>query len=174
MVSSAYGLWYDIRRHRQPPGNVSHVTALSTIYQLLAAWYHFRMDYASTEVKDDRRNRILASAPLLVIASSRLDGPRPRVPLPAIPQGQPRTGPVNCAMADVLAEPLTGMLQPVPGQAFGPDGPLGGIVPSARGPWARTSSPTGGLQTRTPMRRPTNPNAAITDSAGTAGEGPSD
>ena len=61
--------WYDI-----PPVIASHpVTSmfltLSILTGLLAGWYHFRMDYAGhTEVKDNRRNRVLASTPLLVVA----------------------------------------------------------------------------------------------------------
>ncbi|MGB7869182.1 MAG: arabinosyltransferase domain-containing protein, partial [Mycobacterium sp.] len=61
-----YGVpWYDI-----PPVIASHpVTSmfltLSILTGLLAGWYHFRMDYAGhTEVKDSRRNRVLASTPL--------------------------------------------------------------------------------------------------------------
>lgn len=55
--------------------------------------------------------------------------------------------PTSCAMADdVLAEPdaNAGMLQPLPGQTFGPDGPLGGSTRSASNPtaWATTCSPT--------------------------------
>ena len=42
---------------------------------LLAGWYHFRMDYAGhTEVRDNRRNRVLASTPLLVVATIMVVG----------------------------------------------------------------------------------------------------
>src|ERR1700742_1878091 len=142
-----YGVpWYDI-----PPVIASHpVTSmfltLSILTGLLAAWQHFRMDYAGhTEVKDNRRNRVLASTPLLVVATimvlgevgSLAKGAVFRYPvfttakanLAAIASG---LSPTSCAMGDdVLVEPdpNAGLLQPVPGQSFGPDGPLGGINP---------------------------------------------
>ncbi|MBV9353685.1 MAG: arabinosyltransferase domain-containing protein, partial [Mycobacterium sp.] len=142
-----YGVpWYDI-----PPVIASHpVTSmfltLSILTGLLAAWQHFRMDYAGhTEVEDNRRNRVLASTPLLVVATimvlgevaSLAKGAVFRYPeyttgkanLAAVTSG---LSPASCAMADdVLAEPdpNAGMLQPVPGQQFGSAGPLGGINP---------------------------------------------
>ena len=43
--------------------------ALAIVTGLLAGWLHFRMDYAGhTEVANTRRNRVLASTPLLVVA----------------------------------------------------------------------------------------------------------
>src|SRR4029450_3209446 len=43
--------------------------ALAIATGLLAGWLHFRMDYARpTEVAHTRRNRVLASPPLLVVA----------------------------------------------------------------------------------------------------------
>lgn len=150
---------------------------LSILTGLLAAWYHFRMDYAGhTEVKDNRRNRILASTPLLVVAVIMVAGEVGsmakaavfRYPLYTTAKANLTalsTGLSSCAMADdVLAEPdpNAGMLQPVPGQAFGPDGPLGGISPVGFKPEGvgedLKSDPVvskPGLST--PMRRPTNP-----------------
>jgi arabinosyltransferase A len=113
---------------------------------LLAGWLHFRMDYAGhTEVANTRRNRVLASTPLLVVAvimvvlevGSMAKGAAQRYPVyttakanvDALASGLSKT---SCAMADdVLVEPDTnaGMLQPVPGQHFGQYGPLGGENP---------------------------------------------
>ncbi|SEH57626.1 arabinosyltransferase A [Mycolicibacterium rutilum] len=113
---------------------------------LLAGWLHFRMDYAGhTQVADTRRNRVLASTPLLVVATimvvlevgSMAKGAVQRYPVyttakanvSALKSGLSET---SCAMADdVLVEPDTnaGLLQPVPGQRFGEYGPLGGEDP---------------------------------------------
>jgi arabinosyltransferase A len=85
--------------------------------------------------------------------------------------------PNSCAMADdVLAEPDAndGMLQPVSGQKFGPGGPLGGINPVAFKPEGVGDD----LQSDPVVTKPgvvnsdaspNKPNAAISDSAGTAG-----
>lgn len=119
---------------------------LALLTGLLAGWLHFRMDYAGhTEVADTRRNRVLASTPLLVVATimvilevgSMAKGAVQRYPvyttakanLSALTSGLSDT---SCAMADdVLVEPDTnaGLLQPVPGQRFGQYGPLGGENP---------------------------------------------
>ena len=113
---------------------------------LLAGWLHFRMDYTGhTEVANTRRNRVLASTPLLVVAvimvvlevGSMAKGAAQRYPVyttakanvDALSSGLSKT---SCAMADdVLVEPDTnaGLLQPVPGQRFGRYGPLGGENP---------------------------------------------
>lgn len=110
---------------------------------LLAAWQHFRLDYAGhTEVKPTRRNRILASTPLLAVATimvlvevgSMAKAAAARYPvyttakanIAALRSGLSDT---SCAMADdVLAEPdpNAGLLQPLPGQPYGPDGPWAG------------------------------------------------
>jgi arabinosyltransferase A len=120
--------------------------ALAILTGLLAGWLHFRMDYAGhTEVADNRRNRILASSPLLVVAiimvvlevGSMAKAGAQRYPVyttakanvGALKSGLSKT---SCAMADdVLVEPDTnaGMLQPVPGQQWGQYGPLGGTDP---------------------------------------------
>ncbi|OBF89736.1 arabinosyltransferase [Mycobacterium sp. 852002-51152_SCH6134967] len=120
--------------------------ALAIITGLLAGWLHFRMDYAGhTEVANTKRNRVLASTPLLVVATimvvlevgSMAKGAVQRYPVyttakanfSALKSGLSDT---SCAMADdVLVEPDTnaGMLQPVPGQRFGEYGPLGGEDP---------------------------------------------
>jgi arabinosyltransferase A len=120
--------------------------ALAIVTGMLAGWLHFRLDYAGhTEVADTRRNRVLASTPLLVVATvmvvlevgTMAYGAARRYPvyttakanIDALASGLSKT---SCAMADdVLVEPdaNAGMLQPVPGQPFGPGGPLGGANP---------------------------------------------
>jgi arabinosyltransferase A len=187
-----YGVpWYDI-----PPVIASHpVTSmfltLSILTGLLAAWYHFRMDYAGhTEVKDNRRNRVLASTPLLVVAvimvlgevGSLAKGAVFRYPLyttakanlAAIASG---LSPTSCAMGDdVLAEPdpNAGLLQPAPGQTFGPDGPLGGInpvgfKPDGVGDDLRSNPVVTKPGVVNSDASPNKPNATMSDSAGTAG-----
>ncbi|BBZ72519.1 putative arabinosyltransferase A [Mycobacterium paraseoulense] len=187
-----YGVpWYDI-----PPVIASHpVTSmfltLSILTGLLAAWQHFRMDYAGhTEVEDNRRNRVLASTPLLVVATimvigevaSLTKGAVFRYPLyttgkanlAAITSG---LSPTSCAMADdVLTEPdpNAGMLQPAPGQAFGPDGPLGGkgpvgFKPDGVGDDLRSYPVVTKPGVVNSDASPNKPNAAMSDSAGTAG-----
>jgi arabinosyltransferase A len=120
--------------------------ALAIVTGLLAGWLHFRMDYAGhTEVANTRRNRVLASTPLLVVAlimvvlevGSLAKGAAQRYPtyttakanVKALASGLSAD---SCAMADdVLVEPDTnaGLLQPVPGQRVGQYGPLGGESP---------------------------------------------
>jgi arabinosyltransferase A len=139
-----YGVpWWD----RQPVIASHPVTsmflALAIATGLLAGWLHFRMDYSGhTEVTDNRRNRFLASTPLLAVAvimvvlevASMAKAAAQRYPgyttakanIEALAQNS------SCAMAnDVLVEPdaNAGMLQPVPGQKFGQYGPLGGDNP---------------------------------------------
>jgi arabinosyltransferase A len=119
---------------------------LAILTGLLAGWLHFRMDYTGhIEVANTRRNRVLASTPLLVVAvimvilevGSMAKGAVQRYPVyttakanaSALVSGLSAS---SCAMADdVLAEPDTnaGLLQPVPGQQFGKYGPLGGEDP---------------------------------------------
>ncbi len=143
----SYGVpWYD----KQPVIAGRPVTtmflALAIITGLFAAWLHFRMDFTGrTEVANTRRNRVLASTPLLVVASimvvlsvgSMAKAAVQRYPayttakanVSALTSGLSGS---SCAMADdVLVEPDTnaGMLEPVPGQRFGEYGPLGGADP---------------------------------------------
>ena len=187
-----YGVpWFDIQ-----PVVASHpVTSMfltaSILTGLLAGWYHFRMDYTGhTEVKDNRRNRVLASTPLLVVATimvlgevgSLAKGAVFRYPHYTIAKANLaalRSGlsPASCAMAeDVLAEPdpNVGLLQPVPGQQFGPAGPLGGINPVGFKPGGVGDD----LQSDPVVTKPglvnsdaspNKPNVAYSDSAGTAG-----
>lgn len=142
-----YGVpWFD----RQPVIAHQPVTTmflvLAIVTGLLAGWLHFRMDYTGhTEVKNTRRNRVLASTPLLVVAiimvllevGSMTKAFAQRYPvyttaaanLSALKSGLAST---SCAMADdvlVEADPNAGMLQPVPGQKWGQYGPLGGESP---------------------------------------------
>ncbi len=142
-----YGVpWFD----RQPVILHQPVTTiflvLAILTGLLTGWLHFRMDYTGhTEVKNTRRNRVLASTPLLVVASimvvlevgSMAKGLVQRYPeyttgranLSALASGLSDT---SCAMADdvlVEADTNAGTLLPVPGQTYGRYGPLGGENP---------------------------------------------
>lgn len=187
-----YGVpWYDIQPVIASRPVTSMFLALSILTGLLAAWYHFRMDYAGhTEVMDSRRNRVLASTPLLVVTvimvlgevGSLAKGAVFRYPLYTTAEANlaaldSRLSPTSCAMADaVLAEPdpNAGMLHPVPGQAFGPDGPLGGINPVGFKPeGVGTDLKSDPVVSKPGVvnsdASPNKPNAAITDSAGTAG-----
>ncbi|KAA1250968.1 arabinosyltransferase [Mycobacterium simiae] len=185
-----YGVpWFDIQPVIASRPVTSMFLALSVLTGLLAAWYHFRLDYAGhTEVKDNRRNRILASTPLLAVAvimvlgevGSLAKAAAFRYPLYTTAKANLAvlsSGLSSCAMADdVLAEadPNAGMLQPVPGQTFGPDGPLGGINPVGFKPEGVGEDLKSDPVISKPGvvnsdASPNKPNAAITDSAGTAG-----
>ncbi len=187
-----YGVpWFDIQPVIASHPVTSMFLTLSILTGLLAGWYHFRMDYAGhTEVKDNRRNRVLAATPLLVVATimvlgevgSLAKGAVFRYPLyttakanlAALSSG---LSPTSCGMADdVLAEPdaNAGLLQPVPGQQFGPAGPLGGINPVGFKPDGVGDD----LQSDPVVTKPglvnsdaspNKPNVAYSDSAGTAG-----
>jgi arabinosyltransferase A len=187
-----YGVpWFDIQPVIASHPVTSMFLTLSILTGLLAAWQHFRLDYAGhTEVKDSRRNRILASTPLLVVAtimvvgevSSMAKAAAFRYPLyttakanlAALTSG---LSPDSCAMAnDVLAEPDTnaGLLQPIPGQKYGPAGPLGGVNPIGFKPDGvgedLTSDPViakPGLVNSDAS--PNKPSAAISVAAGTTG-----
>ncbi|MBW0014390.1 arabinosyltransferase domain-containing protein [Mycobacterium sp.] len=187
-----YGVpWFDIQPVIASHPVTSMFLTLSILTGLLAGWYHFRMDYAGhTEVKDSRRNRVLASTPLLVVATimvvgevaSLAKGAVFRYPLyttakanlAAIESGLSKT---SCAMGDdVLAEPdpNAGLLQPVPGQQFGPDGPLGGVKPvgfkpDGVGDDLRSYPVVTKPGVVNSDASPNKPNATMSDSAGTAG-----
>ncbi|OBH82307.1 arabinosyltransferase [Mycobacterium scrofulaceum] len=187
-----YGVpWYDIQPVIASHPVTSMFLTLSILTGLLAAWQHFRMDYAGhTEVKDNRRNRVLASTPLLVVASimvvgevaSLTKGAVFRYPLYTTGKANLASiaaglSPTSCAMADdVLAEPdpNAGMLTPAPGQAFGPDGPLGGVnpvgfKPDGVGDDLRSYPVVTKPGVVNSDASPNKPNAAMSDSAGTAG-----
>ena len=189
---NSYGVpWYDIQPVIASHPVTSMFLTLSILTGLLAAWYHFRMDYAGhTEVKDNRRNRVLASTPLLVVAvvmvlgevGSLAKGAVFRYPLYTTAKAnlaalESGLSPNSCAMADdVLAEPdpNAGLLQPVPGQQFGPAGPLGGInpvgfKPEGVGPDLRSNPVVTKPGVVNSDASPNKPNAAMSDSAGTAG-----
>ncbi|ORW31677.1 arabinosyltransferase [Mycobacterium paraense] len=187
-----YGVpWYDIQPVIASHPVTSMFLTLSIITGLLAGWQHFRMDYAGhTEVKDNRRNRVLASTPLLVVATimvlgevgSLAKGAVFRYPLyttakanlAAITSG---LSPASCAMGDdVLAEPdpNAGLLQPVPGQQYGPAGPLGGVnpvgfKPDGVGDDLRSYPVVTKPGVVNSDASPNKPNATMSDSAGTAG-----
>ena len=178
-------------RHRQPPGDVDVPDAVD---RAPACWPPGSTSAWTTpgipRVKDNRRNRVLASTPLLVVATimvlgevgSLAKGAVFRYPLyttakanlAAITSG---LSPTSCAMADdVLAEPdpNAGLLQPVPGQTFGPDGPLGGInpvgfKPDGVGDDLRSYPVVTKPGVVNSDASPNKPNAAMSDSAGTAG-----
>ena len=184
--------WFD----KQPviAGIPVHVIflALAILTGVLAGWLHFRMDFTGhTEVANTRRNRVLASTPLLVVATimvvlevgSMAKGAVQRYPVyttakanvAAIASG---LSPTSCAMADdVLVEPDTnaGLLQPVPGQRFGEYGPLGGEDPVGFTPNGVSDT----LEPAEPVDRqprhgelgrvPNEPNVGIGYAAGTGG-----
>jgi arabinosyltransferase A len=187
-----YGVpWYDIQPVIASHPVTSMFLTLSIFTGLLTAWYHFRMDYAGhTEVKDNRRNRVLASTPLLVVAvimvlgevGSLAKGAVFRYPLYTTTKANLAAlssplSPSACAMADdILAEPDSnaGMLQPAPGEPPGPYGPLGGTNPVGFKPEGVGED----LQSDPVISKPglvnsdaspNKPNAAYSDSAGTAG-----
>ena len=142
-----YGVpWYDRAPVLMHQPVTSMFLALAVISGLVAGWLHFRLDYAGhTEVKDTRRNRVLASTPLLVLSlimvllavGSMAKGFAQRYPayttgkanLAALTSGLSKT---SCAMADdvlVEADTNAGLLRPAPGQKWGQYGPLGGENP---------------------------------------------
>ncbi|MGH3634943.1 MAG: arabinosyltransferase domain-containing protein, partial [Mycobacterium sp.] len=187
-----YGVpWFDIQPVIASHPVTSMFLTLSILTGLLAAWQHFRLDYAGhTEIKDNRRNRILASTPLLVVAvimvvaevGSMAKAAAVRYPVyttakanvAALESGLSST---SCAMADdVLAEPdpNAGLLQPVPGQTFGPAGPLGGADPVGFTPNGVGHDLSSDPVVSKPGivnsdASPNKPNSARSDSAGTAG-----
>ncbi|WP_428339700.1 arabinosyltransferase domain-containing protein [Mycobacterium sp.] len=187
-----YGVpWFDIQPVIASHPVTSMFLALSIATGLLGAWQHFRMDYAGhTEVTDSRRNRVLASTPLLVVAVIMVFGEVASLGkgavlrYPMYTTGKANFGAItsglsssSCAMADdVLAEPdpNEGVLQPIPGQKYGSDGPLGGDNPVGFTPQGVGDN----LQSDPVVTKPgvvnsdaspNKPNASITDSAGTAG-----
>lgn len=185
-----YGVpWFDIQPVIASHPVTSMFLALSILTGLLAAWQHFRLDYAGhTEVKDNRRNRVLASTPLLVVAvimvlgevGSMAKGTATRYPLYTTAKANLaalRSGLTSCAMADdILAEPdpNAGLLQPVPEQTFGPDGPLGGINPAGFTPDGVGDDLKSDPVVSKPGlvnsdASPNKPNVTFSDSAGTAG-----
>lgn len=188
-----YGVpWFD----RQPVIAHYPVTtiflALAILTGLLAGWLHFRMDYTGhTEVRNTRRNRVLASTPLLVVAlamvmlevGSMAKGFAQRYPdytTAAANVGALRSGLSNssCAMADaVLVESDTnaGVLQPVPGQKWGQYGPLGGespvgFTPNGISDTLEPAEPfTANPGTVNSDGSPNKPNVGIAYAAGTGG-----
>jgi arabinosyltransferase A len=188
-----YGVpWFD----KQPVIAGHPVTSmflgLAIVTGVLAGWLHFRMDYTGhVEVRNTRRNRVLASTPLLVVATlmvllevgSMVKGAAALYPnyttakadVNALASGLSST---SCAMADAVlveTDPNAGLLQPVSGQQFGPAGPLGGTDPVG-------FSPNGVSDTLLPPEpvtanpgtvnspgSPDKPNSGIGFSAGTGG-----
>ena len=188
-----YGVpWFD----KQPLVAGHPVTSMFLVLAiaggLLTGWLHFRIDYAGhTEVANTRRNRVLASTPLLVVATlmvllevgSMVKGAAVRYPayttakanVDALASG---LGPSSCAMADAVlveADPNAGLLQPVPGQKFGAAGPLGGSDPVGFTPngVSDTLLPpepvTANPGTVNSPGSPDKPNSGIGFSAGTGG-----
>ncbi|MDT5211525.1 MAG: arabinosyltransferase [Mycobacterium sp.] len=165
---------------------------LAIVTGLLAGWLHFRMDYTGhTEVANTRRNRVLASTPLLVVAvimvvlevGSMAKGAAQRYPayttakanVDALASGLSKN---SCAMADdVLVEPdaNAGLLQPVLGQRFGQYGPLGGenpvgFIPNGVSDILEPAKPvTANPGTVNSPGSPNEPNIGIGYAAGTGG-----
>ncbi len=188
-----YGVpWFD----RQPVIASHPVTsmflALAVITGLVAAWLHFRIDYAGhTQVRNTRRNRMLASTPLLVVAvimvvlevGSMGKAFAQRYPvyttakadIDALASGLASS---SCAMADdVLVESDTnaGLLQPIPGQKWGQYGPLGGenpvgFTPNGVNETLEPAEPfTANPGTVNSDGSPNKPNVGIAYAAGTGG-----
>jgi arabinosyltransferase A len=150
------------------------------------------MDYTGhVEVENTRRNRVLASTPLLVVATlmvllevgSMMKGAAARYPqyttakadIDALASGLSST---SCAMADAVlveTDPNAGLLQPVSGQQFGPTGPLGGTDPQGFTPNGVSDSllppepVTANPGTVNSPGSPDKPNVGIGFSAGTGG-----
>jgi arabinosyltransferase A len=187
-----YGVpWFDIQPVIASHPVTSMFLTLSILTGLLAAWQHFRMDYAGhTEVKDNRRNRVLASTPLLVVATIMVLGEVGSLAKGAVGRYPAYTtakanvaallspgGSPSCAMGDdVLTEPdpNAGLLQPAPGQQFGPAGPLGGVnpvgfKPDGVGDDLRSYPVVTKPGVVNSDASPNKPNATMSDSAGTAG-----
>lgn len=185
-----YGVpWFDIPPVIASKPVTSMFLALSIATGLLAGWQHFRLDYAGhTEVTPNRRNRFLASTPLLIIATLMVllevgsmtkaaVGRYPAYTTARANLDALTSGLSSCAMADdVLAEPDTnaGLLQPVPGQQYGPLGPLGGTEPLGFTPNAVDDDLTSLAVIAKPGvvnadASPNKPSANQSDAAGTAG-----
>ncbi len=188
-----YGVpWFD----RQPVLMHHPVTTmfllLAILTGLLTGWLHFRIDYAGhTQVKNTRRNRVLASTPLLIVATimvvlevgSMAKGFAQRYPTYTVGKANVaalRAGlsDASCGMADdVLVEPdaNAGTLQPVPGQTFGRYGPLGGENPVGFTPNGISDDLTpphpvvGNPGTPNSDSSPDKPNVGIAFAAGTGG-----
>ncbi|WP_100495290.1 arabinosyltransferase domain-containing protein [Mycobacteroides abscessus] len=139
-----YGVpWFDKQPVIASHAVTSMFLVLSIITALIAGWLHFRLDYAGhTEVENTRRNRLLASTPLMIVAAimvilevtSMAKGVYARSDTYTTGKANllALTGSDPCAMAsDVLVEPDAneGLLQPIPGQQSGKYGPLGGADP---------------------------------------------
>lgn len=186
----AYGVpWFDIQPVIASHPVTSMFLAASIGTGLLAAWQHFRLDYAGhTEVANTRRNRVLASTPLLVVAvvmvllevgsmTKAFVWRYPVYTTAGANLAALRSGLASCGLADdVLAEPDTtaGLLQPAPGQKYGPAGPLGGADPIGFTPnGVADDLKSDPLSVKPGLvnsdASPDRPNAAITDAAGTAG-----
>ena len=185
-----YGVpWFDIPPVIASRPVTSMFLAASIATGLLAGWQHFRLDYTGhTEVTPNRRNRILASTPLLIVASlmvllmvgSMAKAAAGRYPAYTTARANIdaiTSGLAGCAMADdVLAEPDTtaGLLRPVPGQKYGELGPLGGSDPYGFDPNAVDDDLTSLAVIAKPGvpnadASPNKPSANQSDAAGTAG-----
>ena len=185
-----YGVpWFDIPPVIASRPVTSMFLAASIATGLLAGWQHFRMDYTGhTEVTANRRNRILASTPLLVVASlmvllmvgSMAKAAAGRYPAYTTARANADallSGLSSCGMADdVLTEPdvNAGLLQPVPGQTYGELGPLGGSDPYGFDPNAVDDDLTSLAVIAKPGvpnadASPNKPSANQSDAAGTAG-----
>jgi arabinosyltransferase A len=188
-----YGVpWFDIPPVIASKPVTSMFLAASIATGLLAGWQHFRLDYSGhTQVTPNRRNRILASTPLLIVASlmvllmvgSMAKAAAGRYPAYTTAKANAEAvlsgirGAASCSMADdVLAEPDTnaGLLQPIPGQKYTELGPLGGADPYGFDPNSVDEDLTSLAVIAKPGvpnadASPNKPSANQSDAAGTAG-----
>lgn len=188
-----YGVpWFDIPPVIASKPVTSMFLAASIATGLLAGWQHFRLDYSGhTQVTPNRRNRILASTPLLIVASlmvllmvgSMAKAAAGRYPAYTTAKANAEAvlsgirGSASCSMADdVLAEPDTnaGLLQPIPGQKYTELGPLGGADPYGFDPNSVDEDLTSLAVIAKPGvpnadASPNKPSANQSDAAGTAG-----
>ncbi|MBY0441097.1 MAG: arabinosyltransferase, partial [Mycobacteriaceae bacterium] len=187
-----YGVpWFDIQPVIASHPVTTMFLAASIVTGLLAAWQHFRLDYVGhSEVKDNRRNRVLASTPLLVVATvmvlievgSMAKAAYARYPAYTTAKAnlaalESSLSDSRCALADdVLAEPdpNASLLQPAAGQNYGPSGPLGGLNPIGFAPNGVAEDLSSDPVVSKPGlvnsdASPNKPNATKSDSAGTAG-----
>lgn len=188
-----YGVpWFDIPPVIASKPVTSMFLAASIATGLLAGWQHFRLDYSGhTQVTPNRRNRILASTPLLIVASlmvllmvgSMAKAAAGRYPAYTTAKANAEAvlsgirGAASCSMADdVLAEPDTnaGLLQPIPGQKYSELGPLGGADPYGFDPNSVDEDLTSLAVIAKPGvpnadASPNKPSANQSDAAGTAG-----
>ena len=158
-----YGVpWFDKQPViAEPPGHRRCSWRWRSSPGLLAGWLHFRMDYAGhTEVANTRRNRVLASTPLLVVATIMVllevgvDGQGRRRALPRVHhrQGQRRRPLASGSVGRPAARwPTTCSSNPTP-----TPGCCNRFRASASVPTARSAGATRSASPRTASATPSN------------------